>query len=172
MNGVVRRDGVRYAGAIEAAYLEPEMDVEVIADGIHLPPELLRLVHQIKGAARVALVTDAMRAAGMPEGPSVLGSLDDGLPVIVEGGVARLPDRSGFAGSVATADRLVRVMVDAGVSLAEAVQMITLTPARIIGVDGRKGSLEAGKDADIVLFDDQINIGLTMIGGRVVYEKL
>ena len=172
MNGVVRRDGVRYAGAIEYAYLEPEMDVEIIADGMHLPPELLRLVHRIKGAARVALVTDAMRAAGMPEGESVLGSLDDGLPVIVEGGVARLPDRSGFAGSVATADRLVRVMVDAGISLAEAVEMMTATPARIIGVDGRKGSLEAGKDADIVLFDDNVTVGLTMIGGRVVYENL
>jgi N-acetylglucosamine-6-phosphate deacetylase len=172
MNGVTRRGGVRYAGAIECAYLTEEMDVEVIADGVHLPPPLLRLVHKVKGAGRTALITDAMRAAGMPEGESVLGDLSDGVPVIVEDGVAKLPDRSGFAGSVATADRLVRVMVDAGVSLADAVGMMSATPARFIGLSDRKGALVKGMDADIILFDDEINICLTMIRGRVVYEKL
>ena len=172
MNGVTRKDGVRYAGAIECAYLVPEIDVEVIADGAHLPAPLLRLVHQIKGPEHTALITDAMRAAGMPEGESVLGDLSDGVRVIVEDGVAKLPDRSAFAGSVATADRLVRTMVDAGVSLADAVRMMSATPARIIGVSDRKGALVKGMDADIILFDDQINICLTMIGGRVVYEKL
>jgi len=173
MNGVTRKDGVRYAGAIECAYLTEDMDVEVIADGVHLPAELLRLVHQIKGAGRTALVTDAMRAAGMPEGESVLGSLGDGMRVIVEDGVAKLPDRSAFAGSVATADRLIWTMVqEAGVSLTDAVRMMTATPARMIGVGDRKGTLAAGMDADIILFDDQIEVGLTMIGGRVVYEKL
>jgi N-acetylglucosamine-6-phosphate deacetylase len=172
MNGVTRRDGVRYAGAIECAYLTQGMDVEVIADGVHLPAPLLRLVHQIKGPERTALITDAMRAAGMPEGESVLGDLSDGMRVIVEDGVAKLPDRSAFAGSVATADRLVRTMVDAGVSVADAVRMMSATPARMIGVGASKGSLMAGMDADIILFDDDINVGLTMIGGRVVYEKL
>ena len=172
MNGMVRKDGVRYAGAIECAYLTEEMDVEIIADGVHLPAPLLRLVYQIKGAGRTALVTDAMRAAGMPEGESILGSLGDGLRVIVEDGVAKLPDRSAYAGSVATADRLVRVMVKTGIPLVEAVRMMTATPARMIGVGDRKGSLATGMDADIILFDDQIEVGLTMIGGRVVYEKL
>jgi N-acetylglucosamine-6-phosphate deacetylase len=173
MNGVTRRGVRRYAGAIECAYLTEGMDVEVIADGFHLPGELLRLVWQIKGVGRTALVTDAMRGAGMPEGESVLGGIADGIPVMVEGGVAHLPDRSAFAGSVATADRLLRVMVvQAGVPLADAVRMMTATPARIIGVEDRKGSLAAGKDADIVLFDDDIQVGLTMIKGRVVYENL
>jgi N-acetylglucosamine-6-phosphate deacetylase len=172
MNGMVRKDGVRYAGAIECAYLTEEMDVEIIADGVHLPAPLLQLVYQIKGAGRTALVTDAMRAAGMPEGESVLGSLGDGLQVIVEDGVAKLPDRSAYAGSVATADRLVRVMVKTGIPLAEAVRMMAATPARMIGVGDRKGSLAPGMDADIILFDDQIEVALTMIGGRVVYEKL
>jgi N-acetylglucosamine-6-phosphate deacetylase len=173
MNGVVRKDGVRYAGAIECAYLTEEIDVEIIADGVHLPEELLRLVYQIKGAGRTALVTDAMRAAGMREGESVLGDILDGVRVIVEDGVAKLPDRSAFAGSVATADRLVRAMVQkAGVSLTDAVRMMTATPARMIGVGDRKGSLVAGMDADIILFDDRIEVGLTMIGGRVVYENL
>jgi N-acetylglucosamine-6-phosphate deacetylase len=172
MNGVVRRGLYRHAGAVECAYLTEEMDVEVIADGVHLPTPLLRLIHQIKGAGRTALVTDAMRAAGMPDGESVLGDISDGVRVIVEDGVSMLPDRSAFAGSVATAARLVRVMVEAGIPLVEAVQMMTATPARMIGVGDRKGALAAGMDADIILFDDQIEVGLTMIGGRVVYEKL
>jgi N-acetylglucosamine-6-phosphate deacetylase len=173
MNGVVRRDAFRYAGAIEAAYLIDEMDVEVIADGVHCPAPLLQLVYKIKGPDRVALITDAMRAAAMPEGESILGSLKDGLPVIVEDGVAKLPDRSSFAGSVATADRLVRTMVfEAGVPLLEAVRMITATPARILGVGDRKGSLAVGKDADIVIFDDDIFVAATVVGGRVVYSSL
>ena len=173
MNGVVRKDAFRYAGVIEAAYLIDDMDVEIIADGIHCPPPLLRLVYKIKGADRTALITDAMRGAAMPEGESILGSLKDGLPVIVEDGVAKLPDRSSFAGSVATADRLVRNMVfEAGVPVVEAVRMITGTPARILGISSQKGSLAVGKDADIVLFDDQIFVSATIVGGRVIYSSL
>ena len=112
-----------------------------------------------------------MRAAGMPEGPSVLGGLSDGQEVIVEDRVAKLLDRSAFAGSVATTDRLVRTMVQvAGCSIGEAVKMMTENPARIMGVFASKGSLEAGKDADVVVFDDNINVSKTIIGGRVVYS--
>ena len=81
--------------------------------------------------------------------------------------MAKLPDRTAFAGSIATDDRLVYVMCrKAGVPLHDAVQMMTLTPARIVGLDGRKGSLEAGKDADIVCFDEDIRIRGVMAGGR------
>jgi N-acetylglucosamine-6-phosphate deacetylase len=108
----------------------------------------------------------------MPDGETILGSLQDGQRVIVEDGVAKLPDRSSFAGSVATADRLVRTMVrDAGVRLEEAVQMMTSTPARIIGFAGSKGSLAPGMDADIVIFDEDVRVSMTMVGGRVVYQK-
>ena len=173
MNGVVRKDAFRYAGVIEAGYLIDDMDVEIIADGIHCPPPLLRLVYKIKGATRTALITDAMRGAAMPEGESILGSLKDGLPVIVEDGVAKLLDRSSFAGSVATADRLVRTMVyEAGVSVVEAVRMITETPARILGISSQKGALAVGMDADIVLFDDDIFVSATVVGGRVIYSGL
>ncbi|MBD0276936.1 MAG: N-acetylglucosamine-6-phosphate deacetylase [Bacteroidota bacterium] len=172
MSGVTRRNAFRYAGVIESAFLLDEMDVEIIADGVHLPAPLLKLVYKIKGTDRIALITDAMRAAGIPEGESILGNLKNGLKVIVEDGVAKLPDRTSFAGSVATADRLVRTMVQmAGVPLTEAVRMMTSTPARIMKVDKAKGSLIEGKDADIVLFDEDIDIKLTMIKGRIVYEK-
>jgi N-acetylglucosamine-6-phosphate deacetylase len=170
MSGVTRRGTARYAGAIESAFLIDEMTVEIIADGVHLPPPLLKLVYKIKGADRTALITDAMRGAGMPPGESILGSRHDGLPVIIEDGVAKLPDRSAFAGSVATADRLVRNMIQlADVPLCDAVRMMTSTPAAIMGVADRKGVLTPGKDADIVLFDEQINIQLTMVGGEIIY---
>jgi len=172
MNGVTRRGVYRYAGAVEFAYLTEGMDVEIIADGVHLPEELLRLVYRIKGPGRTALITDAMRAAGMPDGESILGSRRDGIRVIVEDGVAKLPDRSAFAGSVATADRLVRVMIKAGIPLTDAVRMMSETPARIIGMEDRKGSLVPGMDADIVLFDDDIGIAMTIIAGEVVYENI
>ncbi|MGV3508786.1 MAG: N-acetylglucosamine-6-phosphate deacetylase [Sphingobacteriaceae bacterium] len=171
MSGVTRRNAYRYAGAVESAFIIDEMDVEIIADGIHLPALLLKLIYKIKGPGRIALITDAMRAAGMPEGDSILGNIDNGLKVIVEDGVAKLPDRSAFAGSVATADRLVRSMINfADIPLIEAIQMITSTPARILGVHNSKGSLVAGKDADIVIFDKNINVNTTIINGRVVYN--
>jgi len=172
MSGVVRKNVFRYAGVIETAYLIDEMDVEIIADGVHLPAPLLKLIYKIKGVDRIALITDAMRAAGMPEGESVLGSLRNGLKVIVEDGVAKLPDRSSFAGSVATADRLVRTMIKmGGVSLLESVRMITKAPASIMGIDGQKGSLVKGKDADIVIFDADIQIQMTIVNGKIIYDK-
>ena len=148
------------------------MDVEIIADGIHLPAPLLKLVYKIKGVDRIALITDSMRAAGMPPGESILGSRENGLKVIVEDGVAKLPDRSSFAGSVATSDRLVRTMITmAEVPLLDAVRMISATPASILGISERKGSLVAGQDADIVIFDDNIQVEWTIVQGRIIYNK-
>jgi N-acetylglucosamine-6-phosphate deacetylase len=171
MSGVTRKNAFRYAGVIESAYLL-DLDVEIIGDGIHLPAPLLQLVYKIKGPDRTTLITDAMRGAGMPEGESVLGSLKNGLPVIVEDGVAKLPDRTSFAGSVATFDRLVRNMITmANVPLLDAVRMASTTPARIMGVSDRKGSLAKGKNADIVIFDENINVGMTMVGGKVIYKS-
>lgn len=171
MSGVSRRNAFRFAGVIESVYLMDEIDVEIIADGVHLPAPLLKLIYKIKGVDRIALITDAMRAAGMDPGESMLGSKKNGLKVIIEHGVAKLPDRSSFAGSVSTMDRLVRTMVNiAGVSLIEAVRMMTLTPARIMKIEKHKGSMTVGKDADILIFDEDINIQSTIIAG-VVYSR-
>lgn len=172
MSGMTRRNAHRYAGAIESCFLLDQIDVEIIADGVHLPEPFLRLIHKVKGTDKMILITDAMRAAGMPEGKSVLGSLRRGTEVIVEEGVAKLLDRSSFAGSVATADRLLRTMINqGGVSLSEAVKMMTVNPARLLGLDHHIGSIAVGMDADIVLFDDHINIQHSLIGGELRYSK-
>jgi len=171
MSGVTRRNAFRFAGVVESAFIIDEMDVEIIADGVHLPAPLLKLICKIKGPDRIALITDAMRAAGMPPGESILGNIKTGLRVIVEDDVAKLPDRTAFAGSVATADRLVRNMIQlADVSVVDAVRMMTSTPARIAGVSAEKGSLMEGKDADLVIFDDDIRVSATIVRGKVVYS--
>lgn len=173
MSGIVRKNAKRFAGAIEAGYYLDGMDVEIIADGVHVPASLMKLIYKIKGASHIALVTDAMRAAAMPEGPSVLGRLEDGLPVLVEEGVAKLLDRSAFAGSVATANQLIKTFMQAtGIPLHKAVYMMTETPARILAVDDRKGSLRVGKDADIVVFDANLDIHLTIVEGDIRYDRL
>lgn len=172
MSSVTRKNAYRYAGALEAAYFIDDFTVEIIADGVHLPRPLLQFAYKFKSPEKTALCTDAMRGAGMPDGESILGSLKNGRMVIIEDGVAKLPDRTAFAGSVATTDRLVRTMVSlAGVPLRDAVKMMTSTPARILKIDGRKGSLETGKDADIVIFDDNINITNTISKGYVIYNN-
>jgi N-acetylglucosamine-6-phosphate deacetylase len=172
MSGVTRRNAFRYAGVIESVFLIDGMDVEVIADGVHLPAPLLKLIFKIKGPAKIALITDAMRAAGMPPGESIIGNLHSGLKVIVEDGVSKLPDRSSFAGSVATADRLVRTMMSmGGVSLADAIRMITKTPAEIMKIADQKGSLSKGKDADVVIFDENISIHSTMVKGKIIFQS-
>lgn len=172
MSGVTRRNAFRYAGVVESAYLIDDMDVEIIADGVHLPEPLLKLIYKIKGTQRTALITDAMRAAGMPPGESTLGSMKNGTKVIVEDGVAKMPDRNSFAGSVATFDRLVRNMIKmAEVPLIEAIRMATETPARIMGINNKKGMLTIGRDADIVIFDENIHIAATIINGKIVYTN-
>lgn len=168
MSTVFRLNGVRQAGAVEAAYLNDDIDVEIIADGMHLPLPLLKMIHKFKGSDRVALITDAMRGAGSPDGSfSVLGSLDNGQKVRIVDGVAKLMDSETFAGSVATCDRLVRNMVAAGVSIADAAKMASATPARILG-SKTKGLLEKGFDADIVIFDGNVNVSDVFVRGKKI----
>lgn len=170
MSTVSRRNAFRFAGTVEYGYWQDGMDVEIIADGIHVPEDLLKLLLKIKGVGKVSLVTDSMRAAGMPEGKSILGGLAGGQEVIVEDGVAKLMDRSAFAGSVATADRLVSTMVKiAGCSISDAVRMLTANPAGVMGVLDRKGTIAPGKDADVVIFDEDINVRRTIINGNIIY---
>ena len=171
ISSIVRNKGYRTAGVMEYGYYQDGMSVEIIADGHHVPSSLLHLIVKVKGIDKVVLVTDSMRGAGMPDGPSILGGLSDGQKCIIEGGVAKLLDRSAFAGSVCTPDRLIRTMITiGGCSLAQAVQMASLNPARVMGISERKGTLIPGKDADIVIFDDNISVHATIVGGRKVFQ--
>ena len=169
MSQMRRVNAFRVLGAVECGYLMDEMRVELIADGMHLPPELLKLILKLKPHDKITLVTDSMRGAGMPEGPSILGSLKDGLPVILEGGIAKLTDRSAFAGSMATSDRLVRTMVEkAGLPLAEAVEMMTGNVAKLYGMYDKIGDIAPGKQADMVIMDKTLHAAHVFVGGAQV----
>jgi N-acetylglucosamine-6-phosphate deacetylase len=167
MTGVHKRREFKYEGTIESIYLLDDITVELVADGIHVPPAILRMVHKFKGVERTCLVTDAMGCTA-----SDSGELFD-KRVIIEDGVCKLSDRSALAGSIATMDRLWRTMVQqAGIPLADAVRMSSETPARIMGIYDRKGSLEVGKDADIVLLDQELNLRGVMACGEWVEGTL
>lgn len=157
---VTRDRGFRHLGIIETAFLRDDVDAEIIADGKHLPPELINMIVKIKGRDRVAMVTDSLEVAGLP----VTDGIVPGSSCIVEDGVCKLPDRSAFAGSVALPDSLLRVAVkECGFSIVDGVYMLTATPARIMGLP--KGRLEAGLDADLAVFDDSITINAVFTKG-------
>lgn len=154
-------------GTVESIFAEENMTVEMIADGIHVPPVMLRMIYQIKGVEKTALITDSLACAATESD----AAFDP--RVILEDGVCKLADRSALAGSIATMDRLVRTCVQqAGIPLADACRMASETPAKIMGIFDRKGSLEAGKDADIIMFDDAMQLTYVMQMGRVVTCKL
>lgn len=171
MNGVTRREAFRYAGCIEAGYLIDDLNLEIIGDGIHVPKPLLQLVFKVKSTDNIVLCTDSMRGAGMPEGSeSILGSLEKGQTVLIEDGVAKMPDRTCFAGSVATTERLVKTMhFIGGASLEDSVKMLTANPARLMGYGSSKGRIQAGYDADIVICDKAVNVMKTFVKGKRVF---
>ncbi len=168
MSDVKRVNAFRVAGAVQAGYLMDDVFVELIVDGCHLPKELVQLTYKVKGADKICFVTDSMRAAGMPDGEYILGNKDTGLSTIVEDGVAKLPDRTAFAGSVATMDRLLRTGREfLDIPLWELVKMVSLSPAALLNMQDQKGSIRLGKDADLVVFDENIIISHVMVMGNL-----
>ena len=167
MPGFHKRREYKYEGTVESIYLMDDMTVEVVADGIHVPPTILRLVYRIKGVERTCLITDALACAASDSKEAF------DPRVIIEDGVCKLADRSALAGSVATMDRLIRTMVQkAEIPLADAVRMASETPARIMGVSERKGSLQKDKDADILVMDEELNVRAVWAMGKLVVDKL
>jgi len=166
-----RKNSYRYPGVVEAGYLFDSLNVEVIADGKHLPASLLQLIYKVKGPDKICLVTDAQRfAASAIEGNTVYDI--DGLDVIYEDDVLKLADRSAFAGSVATADRLVRNMITiTNCGIENAVKMAAENPAHLVGYGDSLGRIDPGYRADMVIFDDNINVYRTIVNGESVFCK-
>lgn len=158
-----------YGGIVEAAYLNSGVTVELICDGKHIPRDILRLALKIKGVNSVAAITDAMRISGTDMRQGKLGSLANGTDVIVDSGVAKLPDMSSFAGSVATMDRCLRVLcLDYGISLTDASVMLSGTPARLLRLGSTKGRIQNGMDADMVLVNREMAVMYVISNGKAV----
>ncbi len=154
----------RDSGVIGAVLTTPEVTAELIADGVHVDETAMRLLLQAKGAGGVILISDGTSATGMPDGKYSLG----GMEVTVSGGVCR--DAEGrLAGSTLTLDRALRNIVNLGASLADALRMLTLNPAKLLGIEFKKGSLRTGADADIVLLDEALNV--TRVWARGVSQQ-
>jgi N-acetylglucosamine-6-phosphate deacetylase len=156
----------RHGGIVEAIYLDDRITTEVIADGIHLTAELLRMPLKIKGCENVAIVTDALRGAGMPDGDYTFGPRH-GMMATVKNGEARVKGGVGLASSVCPMNDMVRITRDlTGCPLWQAVRMASLTPAEIIGCADELGSLAPGKRADVLVFDETVRIDAVYLGGR------
>lgn len=163
MPGFHKRREYKYEGTVESVYLMDDMSVEVIADGVHLPATILKLVYKVKGVEKTCLVTDSLKFAGYT------GETINDPNYVIENGVCKWADRQTLAGSIATADVLVQTMVKkAGIPLEDAVRMASETPARLTCIADSKGTLEKGKDADIVILDNDVNVRCVFTKGKEV----
>ncbi|SDL25535.1 N-acetylglucosamine-6-phosphate deacetylase [Nonomuraea maritima] len=159
--------GHRAPGPIAALLDDERVTIELINDGVHVHPAMLRLAYEVTGPGRTALITDAMSATGLGDGDYVLGP----MRVRVEGGVARLVEGGSIAGSTLTMDVAFRRSVrEVGMSLADAVQVASLTPARVLGLADRIGSIAAGKAADLVVLSDSLEVDGVMKDGHWITE--
>ncbi len=166
MSSVVREGPWRKPGLLEAALTFDGLTVEMIGDNKHLPPTLMKLAYKCIGADRLCAISDATSGAGLPDGARFSMG---GMEYEVRDGVGMMLDRSSFAGSSTLVNEMIPILLNVvGIPLVEAIRMLTLTPARVIGVQDRKGSIAAGKDADLAIFDDDFSAWRTMIAGRWV----
>jgi N-acetylglucosamine-6-phosphate deacetylase len=166
----IREGPWRKPGLLEASLTFDGLTVEMIADNKHLPPTLMKLAYKCIGPDRLCVISDATSGAGLPEGTHFRMG---GMVYDVHDGVGMMLDRSAFAGSTTLLNQMLPILIDVvGLPLIEAIRMASLTPARVIGVSNRKGSLEAGKDADLAIFEADFTAWRTMIGGQWVYAAL
>ncbi len=165
----MHKEGIfRVSGAAEGALSNDAYDVEVVADGIHQPLEILNIAWRVKGSRNMCLITDATAIAGAPvpaNGKSILAERE----VLIEDGVAKLSDRSAIAGSIATGDVLLQKGVEAGIPLPEVIRMLTATPARIAHLRD-VGAIREGYLADLVFFDGALRIRKVVKGGKTVFS--
>ena len=164
------KDEKRNVGLREYALIDDNLTAEIIADNKHIPPMLARLIVRCKGAERVCVVSDSLRAAGQPKDGRVykLGSDEDAVRFVIGDGVAVVENSATYAGSITPVRLMVKNLIDAGIPEADAVRMGTLTPAEIIGEDKTVGSLEVGKRADICILDPDFNLKTTVLCGKII----
>jgi N-acetylglucosamine-6-phosphate deacetylase len=156
----------REPGAAGAVLTDERIYAEIIADGIHLHPAVVKLVVRAKGTGRTILVTDAIRAAGLKDGEYDLG----GQIVQVRDGIART-SRGSLAGSTLAMDAALRNVIRfAGITIQDALKMATTTPAEALGLSSRKGIIQPGADADLALVDPDLNVQATIVNGALVYD--
>lgn len=165
-SSTIRQGPWRKPGLLEVSLTDARVSGEIIADGKHLPPTLIRLAYKCLGADRLCVVSDATSGAGLADGSTFRMG---GMTYEVDDGVGMLRDRGAFAGSTTLLNQMLPVLVHrAGIPVTEAIRMASLTPAGVIGVEQSKGSLERDKDADIAIFADDFSAWRTIIGGRRV----
>jgi N-acetylglucosamine-6-phosphate deacetylase len=166
-----KRGPYRIPGALESVLVLDGIMAEIIADGRHVHPILIRLALKTKGFKRLCLVTDAMRAAGMPDGTYKLGSNIYGSEVVVKDGISYTRDMNSFASTTISMIDAVRFMRSIGYPMKQVLLMASSIPAKLLGVSNRKGFIESGFDGDLVVLDRKLRVLLTIVRGRVVYAE-
>ena len=169
MQGVHRVNAYRIAGAVEAGLYFDELYTEVIADGKHLPIELLKYIYKLKGADKIIMVTDGTRASGLPDGgETFVGTKTCGIPAIIEDGVAKLLDRKSFAGSASSYDQIFKVMAKAiGGDFIAMAKMSSTNAAKLLGLIDR-GEIAVGKKADLLIVNQNFEIEKIIYNGDIV----
>lgn len=156
----------REPGALGEVFLDDKLYAELTCDFIHSHPASVKILIKLKGTEKIVLISDAMLATGLGNGEYMLGN----RKYIVNNGIARISDGS-LAGSTITLDKAIMNLIKLKVPLFEAVKMASLNPAKAIGIDDKKGSIEVGKDADIVILDNDLSVSMTIVNGKTVYKK-
>ena len=169
MSSMIKKGSWKILGVTEAGFYFDELTVELISDGCHIPANLLKLIFKLKDRDHIIGISDSMRGAGFESGDSILGPKNNGTLVVIEDGVAKLSDRSCFAGSIATGIRLVETLSTlAGESMVSVFKTVSYNPARVIGMENEIGSLEVGKYGDFIIFDDEYKLDSVYISGEKV----
>ena len=169
-------DGVRSVGMMELALIDDRVSIEIIADMFHITPHLAKMAYKNKGADKICVVSDCLRAGGMPVGSQLysLGSIKDesAQKFIVSKGVGRLPDGTRFAGSLQPLSQMVKNLVtECDIPLVDAIKMATITPAKTINKQDKIGSIEVGKYADFCIMNKDLKVEKTIVGGKIVFEQ-
>lgn len=158
----------REPGLVGAILASKDINAEIIADGHHLHPSMLKLLLSVKGKRGLTLATDAISAAGKPDGEYLFNE----QKVTMVNKKITLPNNSMAGSSLTMVDTVKNMVHLTGIPLHEAIRMASLNPARVLGIENTKGALAPGMDADLILLDKDLNVRLTMAGGEIVFSSL